>query len=260
MAERNKDLVLRIGNLVFLAAVITVNALANILPIAGRNTGDISDSIPNLFVPAGITFSIWGLIYLLLLLFAVYQLRPADSDDSPVRRIGTLFMINSAANILWILTWHYGYVGLSLACMAIILVSLIAIYERLGIGKSKTDTRTWLFFRLPFSVYLGWISVATIANVTALLVTAGWGRFGLGEELWTVLLIAVGGAVGALALLIRRDIPYSLVIVWAYVGIILKRTSAMVTPTTAVVPAAAVAIGVIVAAGIAAFLVKRRPA
>lgn len=208
---------------------IIVNALANILPINGRNTGEISDSIPNLFVPAGLTFSIWGLIYLLQAGFAGYQVKNVVKKETEhlefVDQIGIWFFIGSIANILWVVFWHYGYVSLTLVLMLILLGSLLTIYVRLGIGKSNPLNIQKLTIHVPTSVYLGWITVATIANVTAVLVTEGWSGWGLSEELWTVLVIIVAVIITSLMLLLRKDIAYALVVVWAILGIWIKRTS-----------------------------------
>lgn len=208
---------------------IIVNALANILPINGRNTGEISDSIPNLFVPAGLTFSIWGLIYLLQAGFAGYQVKNVVKKETEhlefVDQIGIWFFVGSIANTLWVILWHYGYVSLTLVLMLILLGSLLTIYIRLGIGKSNPPTIQKLTIHLPTSVYLGWITVATIANVTAVLVTEGWNGWGISEEIWNVLVIVAAVIITSLMLLLRKDVAYALVVVWAILGIWIKRTS-----------------------------------
>jgi hypothetical protein len=246
METGSRHLPLRIANLVAFLATVTVNALANTLPIAGRNTGELSDLYPNLFVPSGLTFAIWGLIYLLLAIYSVYQLvvsRPF------VERIGPLFVISSAANIAWIFTWHYELVPVSLACMLVLLSSLLAAYRRLFVGRSAGSMQEKYLVHVAFSVYLGWITVATIANVTALLVKLGWGRFGLTESLWAAFVIGVATVIVLLVLVRRADIPYALVALWAFAGIIIKRASAPV-PQNAVLIAAAVGTGLILLLGL----------
>ena len=220
-----KTRVLQIINVLSFAAMVTVNVLANILPINNRTTGALSDSYPNLFVPAGLTFAIWGVIYLLLLLFSVYQLKGfVKRRNASVDTIGIYFILSSAANIGWIFAWHYQKVLASLLLMLILLISLITIYIRLGIGRQKvTMLERWLI-HLPVSVYLGWITVATIANVTALLVHAGWNGFGLSPVFWTVAVTAAALAITIAMLLTRRDAAYALVVVWALVGIVIKRS------------------------------------
>jgi hypothetical protein len=221
------------------AGVVTVNALANILPLNGVNTGVLSDEIPNLFVPAGLTFAVWGLIYLLLtvLVVCVFFIGITGKFASAWTPVDSLlFIVNALANISWIFAWHWRLVPLSLAIMLVLLGTLIALSERISLKKmpgnslsSDSGEKTPAILRfglsVPLHVYLGWICVATIANVTALLVTIGWDGFGLDPRIWTVLVILAGLAV-ALLLAIRRNMAAApLVVVWAYAGIVIKRIS-----------------------------------
>jgi hypothetical protein len=209
--------------------MVTVNALANILPINGQGTGQVSDSYPNLFAPAGITFAIWGLIYLLLAGYTLYQLGLFRRDKSAgkiqlLTRTGVYFSISSIANAAWIFSWHYHLIPLSMVLMIIILLCLIAINQTIKQAPLSSGDR--LFVRLPFSVYFGWITVATIANAVALLVSLDWNRLGLSETAWTAIIIAVGMLIGTATMLINRDVAYGLVLIWAYAGILAKHTSA----------------------------------
>ncbi|MDC3253879.1 hypothetical protein OAU89_03180, partial [bacterium] len=188
---------------------------------------EISDSFPNLFVPAGITFSIWGLIYLFLLGFLIYQSKDLfkyPQDSTPwFSKIGPFFLLTCIANITWIFSWHYHYVEISVGVMVSFLVLLIIIYQRLGIGQSVVSSGVKWFVHTPFSIYLGWITVATIANVTALLVSINWDGFGISEIFWTVGMIFIATLIGQKMLNSRGDIAYSLVLIWAFAGIILKQ-------------------------------------
>ncbi|MGM0368074.1 MAG: hypothetical protein ACQEP2_05795 [Actinomycetota bacterium] len=215
-------------NLVGFLGVIVVNALANILPINNKTTGELSDLYPNLFVPAGLTFSIWGIIYILLGVFIIYQIVISikGSNGQFVEKISIFFFASSVLNIGWIFAWHYEVVILSLAIMLLLAASLIIIYLRLNIGKSKAANIEKFLVHIPFSVYLGWITIATIANVTAVLVDIGWNGFGLSQQFWTVLVIAVGIIIAFATLFIRNDIYYCLVVDWALLGILLKRLNA----------------------------------
>jgi len=209
-------------------AMITVNALANALPINGMITGDISDSYPNLFAPTGITFTIWGVIYLLLAAHTAYQLGLFQKQGEEIKtaflkEIGTLFSISSLANVAWIFAWHYKNILLSTVLMLIILVCLALITIR--INKETLTSKEKFFIRLPFSVYFGWITVATIANVTTLLVDklgSPVNLLGISEVVWTVIILLVGLLIGVITILKNRDVPYGLVIVWAYIGILIK--------------------------------------
>ncbi len=220
-------LVLATLNLLGYLGTVVVNALANIIPINNITTGDVSDLYPNLFTPAGLTFSIWGLIYVLLGIFVVYQLLPSVRRDPEkaglIQRIGPFFFISCLANMGWIFAWHYQAIALSLILMLVLLASLLAIYLRLGIGKTdSTGTAKYLMY-LPFSIYLGWITVATIANVAILLVDVNWNTFGLGEQFWAAAVIIIGTVIALSVLFTRRDAYYALVVDWALLGILLKR-------------------------------------
>ncbi|NTW70940.1 MAG: tryptophan-rich sensory protein [Eubacteriaceae bacterium] len=215
--------------LVSFIVMVAVNALANILPINGVGTGQVSDSYPNLFAPAGITFAIWGVIYLLLAGFTLYQLGFFQIDKYGFKsylleRVGIYFSISSIINALWIFSWHYRVIPLSMILMILILICLIVIIQELR--KVKLLPRENLFIRLPFSIYFGWITVATIANATTLLVSAGWDGFGISQQVWTVIILSIGLIIGIAAMVMNKDMAYGLVIIWAYAGILLKHTSA----------------------------------
>ncbi len=220
------DRVLSIINLFGLLCVVAVNFLANALPINQKTTGALSDQYPNLFVPAGLTFSIWGLIYILLAVFVAYSLIiafKADAKRSFINSINIFFFLTCVANVGWIFAWHHEILPLSMVLMILLLACLIAIYLRLSIGKSDASNREKYLVHLPFSVYLGWVTIATIANATALLVAANWDTFGLGEQFWTVDVIIISVAIALIVVLQRRDIFFGLVVIWALIGILIKR-------------------------------------
>jgi len=247
-------LFISILNVLGFLGVVIVNALAVTLPINNKTTGELSDQYPNLFVPAGLTFSIWGVIYILLAIFVIYGLVVAIRKDSEkasfIENIGILFFISCLANIGWIFAWHYEILPLSLVLMVILLGSLITIYLRLRIGKLDSTRIEKYLVHLPFSVYLGWITIATIANVTALLVDINWNTFGLGEPFWAVAVIIVGIAIALSILLTRKDIFYCLVVDWALLGILLKRladsTPVQSVIVTAIIGMVLITIGIIV--------------
>jgi hypothetical protein len=210
---------------------ITINILANALPINGLNTGVISDQFEVYFVPAGYVFSIWGLIYIGLIAYAVYQALPSQKTNPRLQATGWWVVLGGLANSAWIFLWHYGQFVGTLGAMLILLASLITVYLRLGIGKTKVSKSEALAVRLPISIYLGWINVATIANVTDVLDFIGWNRFGLTQEAWMVIIL---GAVLAIAFLMnftRRDIAFTAVILWALVGIAIKFPSSGIVTT-----------------------------
>ncbi len=261
MNESRRVLPLSILNLLGFLGTVVVNALAVILPINNITTGELSDLYPNLFVPAGLTFAIWGLIYVLLGIFVIYPLIPSVRRDAQkidfVQRIGPLFFISCLANIGWIFAWHYQVLPLSLVLMLVLLGCLLAIYLRLNVGKSEAPKAKKYLVHLPFSVYLGWITIATIANVTALMVDINWNAGGLGEQFWAVAVIIVGIAIALSILFTRKDIFYCLVVDWAILGILLKRLSPTAEPAQSVVIVTIVGL-VLITGGIIAQAIRKK--
>jgi len=207
--------------------MIVVNALANIIPINGITTGEVSNLYENLFAPSSITFSIWGVIYFLLAIFTLYQaglFRNNDKHAKLLNNIGILFSISSVANMLWIFAWHYQILSLSVILMTIILISLILIVTK--IKNTNLNSKEKFFISIPFSIYFGWITVATIANITAFLVKINWDGFGLSEVFWAITIIIIGAIIGILTIIKNKDSAYGAVIIWAYIGILIKHLSA----------------------------------
>ncbi len=210
--------------------MIAVNYLANSLPLNGRRTGDVSDAYPNLFTPAGLTFSIWGVIYLLLGAHVLYQLglfrdEPESAEqDKLLNRVGVLFAVSSLTNTAWVFAWHYGLMPLSAVLIVVLLVCL-ALIVRTARSADLTGRQRWLV-GVPFSVYFGWITVATVANITVLLVYWGWDGFGLAESAWAVIIVLVAMAIGTVTTVRNRDVAYGLVLIWAFAGILLRQSSA----------------------------------
>lgn len=229
IAGNNVNTSIKVLTTVSFLIMVLVNALADTIPINGQGTGQVSEYYKNLFAPAGLTFAIWGLIYLLLAGYTLYQLglfnvNTRGFKGELLEKIGLYFSVSSIANATWIFSWHYHLIGLSMLLMLIILVCLIFIVREMN--EVEFSLREKIFIRLPFSVYFGWITVATIANATTLLVSLGWDGFGISEPTWAVIMIAVGLVIGITTMLRNRDIAYGLVIIWAYVGIFIKHTSA----------------------------------
>jgi len=212
---------LKISTFIAYIVMVAVNYLAVLLPLGGRSTGKISDNYPNLFAPAGYAFSIWGLIYTLLAVYVIYQLW--REKDELVVQVNQLFIPNALLNASWIFAWHYDLIWLSVIIMAGLLITLIKIADIFR-ERAITPKETWLV-RLPFSVYFGWITVATIANITVFLVSLGWNGLGLPESSWTVAVLLVGALIGSWRMLHDRFIPYGLVLIWAYGAILFKHLS-----------------------------------
>lgn len=201
-------------NLILFSGMLFMNYLANSLPLNNRTTGQLSDNYPNLFVPAGITFSIWGIIYLLLAGYCVLQFSARNKDVT--ESLGWLFALSCVLNGLWIVAWHYERLPLSLLLMTGLLFTLLLI-------NLKITGLPFGIIKAAFGVYLGWICIATIANVTALLVSQNYSGSGITEEVWAMIMIAVGALIVSMALMKLNNPFIGLAVVWAFAGIILKR-------------------------------------
>ena len=242
-----RDSLRQLMNIVALVATLIVNTLSNTLPINGQTAAEISNRLPVLFVPANYVFSIWGLIYALLIGFGIYQALPAQRDNALLRRISPWFWLSCAANISWLLFFHYNQFPLSMVVMLVLLFALITIYRLIRSAGPSASRVEAIFVRGTFSVYLGWITVATIANAAYVLFDAGWNGFGIPDTTWTVLLLVVAAALTSYILLTRRDLAYAAVIVWALVGIYIKQSAVAPVATTAGLMVAVVVVAAIFA-------------
>lgn len=216
--------VLKWLNIVAFGLTVLVNGLAGSTTLlGGKLTAEISDANPTLITPAGYVFSIWGIIYILLGIFVIFQALPSQKGKDYQKGIGSLFALSSLLNIGWLFLWQFGYLSLSVVLMFLILSTLIAIYLRLNIGKSIVSLREKLAVHLPFQVYLGWIAIASIANVSVTLVSMGWDGFGISQETWATLIVVVALLITLLVITTRNDIAYGLVTMWAFVGIAVEQ-------------------------------------
>jgi hypothetical protein len=217
-----KNLFRQISVIAAILVTLTINVLADVLPINGLNTGAISDTFHVYFVPAGYVFSIWGIIYIGLIAYAVFQALPSQKENPRLQSTGWWVVLGSLANCTWIFLWHYEQFVGTLGAMLILLATLITVYLRLGINRFKVSTgETWAV-RVPFSIYLGWITVATIANVTDVLDYIGWNQFGISAAVWMVVILAVVLVITGLMNFLRRDVAFAFVLLWALAGIAVK--------------------------------------
>ena len=218
------------GNLAAFAVMILLNVLSNALPINGQSMPEISAKYPSLFTPAGFTFSIWGVIYLALLVFVVWQALPAQRNDAKLAAISLPFKINCLMNALWLIAWHFDLVELSLVLMFAILGTLILIYRRLISKADIVPFSRHLVLYTPFSLYTGWITLATIANLSVVQTANGWDDIGLSAVQWTLLKLALAGSIGATMVLRNNDVVFALVVAWAAYGIAVQQAA---TPAVA---------------------------
>jgi len=249
----NTSILRQVLVVVAVIATIVVNGLATALPINNQTTGEISDRFDVFFVPAGYVFSIWGVIYLGLVAYAIYQALPAQRDNPRLARIAPWFILSCVANSIWIFLWHYEQFVLTIVAMLTLLVSLIAVYVQLGIGRTAVSTGEKWLVRLPFSIYLGWVSVATIANITSTLDWVNWGGWGISEQSWAVIMLVVAVVLALLVERTRRDIAYILVFVWAFIGIGVEQSDA-----TTVATAAYIAAGLLAVLAVVSFVMRQR--
>jgi benzodiazapine receptor len=211
-------------NIVVFVVIVAVNSLAGSTTLLnGKTSGEISDQYSTLVTPAGYTFSIWSIIYTLLLIFAAYQALPRNREKSFLHQVGFLFILSGFMNVLWLFLWHYELITFSVVLMFALLATLIAIYLRLDIGRADVSLVEKICVHLPFSVYLGWITVASIANVAVALTAVGWDGGGIDPLTWAVLVIVVALLITLAVIATRKDAAYGLVIVWALAGIMVKQ-------------------------------------
>lgn len=242
-------------NLLAIIAAFVINVYANISPPNGLSIGAISNRFFNevLIIPANYAFAIWGVIYLGLISFGIYQALPAQRQNPQLRRGGYWIAVASLAQIVWVFVFLYRKFNLSLVAMLGILLPLIVLYLRLGIGTERVSKKHKWLVHIPLSIYLGWISVATIVNVAIALYSSGWNGWGLSPQLWTVILLIIGAVLGAIVLLRRpADIAYPLVVVWAFIAIAVRQASQQLIA----IPALGLAIAL---GGLVLFNVLRHP-
>ena len=229
----SKDTIRQYANLFTVLLALAVNILAATLPLNGQNTGEISDRFQVYFVPAGYVFSIWGLIYIGWIAFTIFQLQPSQRDNTRLRRLGYLFALSNLLNAAWLFCWHYNLFGLSVLVMLALLGLLIASYLRLDVNRPPVSRVEYWSVDVLFSVYLGWITVATVANITDWLYYVDWDGFGIPAQAWAVIMLVIASLLGLAMALTRRDAGYLSVLVWAFAGIAIKQTSAPVVATSA---------------------------
>jgi len=222
----SKDGMRQLINVLSVILALVVNILSNALPFNGQNTGEISDRFKVFFVPAGYVFAIWGVIYIGWIAFTVFQALPAQRDNARLRKMGYIFALSNVFNAAWLFCWHYNLFGLSVLVMLGLLGLLVASYLTLQVGQARSSTAEKWCIDIPFGVYLGWISVATIANITDYLYSIGWDGWGIAPQGWAVILLAVASLLGVLMGLRRKDIGYLLVLAWSFAGIGVKQAGA----------------------------------
>lgn len=241
----SKDTIRQTINLLSVILALTVNILASALPLNDQNTGEISDRFQVYFVPAGYVFAIWALIYIGWIAFTIFQFQPSQKQNPRLRGLGYMFALSNLANAAWLFCWHYNQFGLSVLVMLSLLGLLVTSYLRLDVNRRPVSRTEYWSVDVLFSVYLGWITVATVANITDWLYLVQWNGFGISAQAWAVIMLAIASLLGLGMAFTRRDVGYLAVLVWAFVGIAVKQTSAPQVVLSAWI-AAAIMLGLII--------------
>lgn len=223
-SDKNWDFLRQFVTLLAIIGAFVVNVVSNIFPLNGLNIGEISNTLFKdvLIIPANYAFAIWGLIYLGLFALGIYQFLPNQKHDLDLRNTGYLLVIACVAQSIWVYLFLSRLFVLSIVAMLLILLPLIGIYLRLGIGQKHVSRSKKWCVHFPISIYLGWISVATIVNVACALYFQGWGGWGISAQIWTLIMLLAAFAIAAVIGFQRQDVAYMGVIVWALVAIAIK--------------------------------------
>jgi hypothetical protein len=218
------DLGRQLTILVAIFGSIAINTLSNVFPPNGVNIGTLSNTLfaSVEIIPANYAFAIWGLIYLGLIAFGLYQLQPAQRHNPSLQRSGYLLVVACLAQCVWIYLFLDRRFPLSIMAMVGVLLPLIGLYQRLGIGQRCVSRQERWLLHIPISIYLGWISVATVVNVAIALYSVNWDGWSIAPPVWTVIMMLVSAAIAALVTIQRHDTAYTLVMVWALVAIAIR--------------------------------------
>ena len=250
----SRDIIRQYTNLFSVILALTVNVLASTVPLNGQNTGEISDRFQVYFVPAGYVFAIWGVIYIGWIAFTIFQFQLSQKESPRLRRLGYLFALSNLANATWLFCWHYNRFGLSVLVMLVLLGLLIASYLQLNVNRTSVPPVEYLSVDFLFSIYLGWITVATVANITDWLYLVEWNGFGIAAQIWAIIMLIVASLLGLAMALTRRDAAYLIVLVWAFIGIAMKQVSAPVVVVSSWIAAVSM-LGLVIFS-----LIRRQPA
>lgn len=220
---------LSVLNLISFLVHLLFSILTQLKAFNDKDVGAVSDQFPSLFTPAGFTFTIWSLIYFALIGFCLYHIRMAYTHEEPhpanwqIKTTGSLFIINNLATAAWLVAWVHEQLFVSVLLILVQLVTLIAMHLRLGIHDASASLGEKLFTQLPLSIYLGWISIATIANVSTWLTANKWSGWGMSPINWAITMIAVTVLLTVAVINRKKNVFFGLVIIWGLYGILRKR-------------------------------------
>jgi len=234
VTSKTSDVIRQAAVLIAAITTIAYNGLSQAIPVGGRTSADVSNAYPTYFTPANYAFAIWGVIYLLLIVSSIYQALPAQRQNLNARKVGWLFVLSCVLNCTWITLFQYDLILPSVIVIIAFLLTLITIYIRLAIGRARVSTADRWLLHLPFSIYLGWLSVATIANIAVLGVAQNWGDpLGIAAPTWAAIMLVAATLIGLILATTHQDAGFVLVLVWAFIAIINKQAATPVITITA---------------------------
>lgn len=252
MQKKTRDLLIWLNVAAFIVTLIINSLAGSTTLIGGRNTAQVSNLYQSLITPPGYVFAVWGVIYALLAAFIVFQTLPSQRRSAFHARIGWLFAAGSALNVAWLFVWQNGMILLSLVPIVLLLMTLAAIYFRLTAGRAKKTLRERLAVDLPFGVYFGWLSIATIGNIAAALVSLGYSGSGTNAVILTVLAALIVSIVSLFLIFWKKEIGYPLVAIWALSGIALN------TGQSQTVMIAGIAVCVVIACALGFIAIRKK--
>jgi hypothetical protein len=242
----------QIITLLLAIGTVAFNGISQAIPLNNQTSAEIANRfVPNFFLPANYVFSIWGIIYIGIVAYGIYQVLPAQRNNPTLKFIAPWFWVTCFANAIWLVLFHYEQFALSTIAMVILLVSLVVIYLRLH--RSTLSRGEYWAVSVPMSIYFGWITVATVANFTYVLISGSWDGLGISAETWGAIMIIVAGLIGAAIAFTNRDLAYGGVIIWAYFGLYSRHADI----STVFLPALIMA-GVVAVAVVAGYFISRR--
>lgn len=221
----DSDVLRQVVTIAAIVGTLGINVSSNLFPLNGLSIGEISNTLfaNVLITPANYAFAIWGVIYLGLMGLGIYQLLPRQRQNPDLRRIGYWLAFACVAQGIWVFLFLLRLFGWSVVAMLGILLPLTVIYLRLGIALRRLPRWEQWLIQIPISIYLGWITVATVVNVATALYSLNWNRWGFSDPIWTIVMLLVSGAIAAVIALKRRDVAFTLVIIWALVAIAVRQ-------------------------------------
>lgn len=253
-------------HLLVLLALVFWNYYSNTGAINNKTVGSVSDNLDNLFTPAGYAFAIWGIIYLGLLVLGIYMVVCAfksDNNNEFIAKAAPTLILAHLGNAVWLWFWLNEEAGISVIVMLFILGMLTLTVLRLNMQRWDAPLKFIALVWWPIGLYFGWISVATIANISSYLGKLNW-TGGISEIAWTIIMIFIATLLALFMIFNRNMREYGAVFMWAFVAIAVRHSDQIPSLTwSALIGTSVIAI----ASGIHAYkhqatlpLIRKKPA